>query len=173
MRLFGRISHISSCSTRSTPSTSCVCHLSVALVCVWIWQTQSRAGSTVGRLCSQLQLRSPLWCRSQSLWSVVPSLPLLPRALLRQIALVLRPCSAGVFASRCRVVMVFSLLMVLRFCLGQCEADYWKILHLLLFPVPRVRWVCMHAELLVQQLRRNLPRQLQLFPVQVEGQVSQ
>ena len=45
-------------------------------VCVWIWQTQSRAGSTVGRLCSQLQLRSPLWCRTQSLWSVVPSLPL-------------------------------------------------------------------------------------------------
>ena len=31
----------------------------------------------------------------------------------------------------------------------------------------------LHAELLVQQLRRNLPRQLQLFPVQVEGQVSQ
>ena len=41
---------------------------SVALVCVWIWQTQSRAGSTVGLSCSQLQLRSPPWCRSQSLW---------------------------------------------------------------------------------------------------------
>ena len=37
-----------------------------------------------------------------------------------------------------------------RFCLGQCEADDWKIF-LQLFPVPRVRWVCMHAELLVQQ----------------------
>ena len=68
LRLFGRISHNSTCSTRCTPSTSCVCHPSVALVCVWIWQTQSRAGSTVGRSCSQLQLRSPPWCRSQSLW---------------------------------------------------------------------------------------------------------
>ena len=67
-RLFGRISHYSKCSTRCTPSTSCVCHPSVVLVCVWIWQTQSRAGSTVGRSCSQLQLRSPPWCRSQSLW---------------------------------------------------------------------------------------------------------
>ena len=38
----------------------------------------------------------------------------------------------------------------LRFRLGQCEADDWKIL-LQLFPVPRVRWVCMHAGLLVQQ----------------------
>ena len=51
---------------------------------------------------------------------------------------------------------------------GQWEADDWKLL-LQLFPVPRFRWVCMHAELLVQQQRRNLPRQLQLFPVQVEG----
>ena len=33
--------------------------------------------------------------------------------------------------------------------------------------------MCMHAEFLVQQQLRNLPRQLQLFPVQVEGQVSQ
>ena len=42
------------------------------------------------------------------------------------------------------------LLIVLRFCLGQREADDWKIL-LQLLPVPRGRWVCMHAELLVQQ----------------------
>ena len=45
----------------------CVYHPTVALVCVWIWQTQSRAGSTVGRSCSQLQFRSPPWCCSQSL----------------------------------------------------------------------------------------------------------
>ena len=32
-----------------------------------VWQTQSRAGSTVGFSCSQLQLRSSLWFRSQSL----------------------------------------------------------------------------------------------------------
>ena len=64
--------------------------------------------------------------------------------------------TAGVFESRCCVVVGFSFLMVLRFCLGQCEADDWKIL-LLLFPVPRVRWVCMHAEFLVQQRCRNLP----------------
>ena len=43
----------------------------------------------------------------------------------------------------------------------------------LLFPVPRVRRVCVHAELLVQSQGRYLPRQLQLFPVHVEGQVSQ
>ena len=40
--------------------------------------------------------------------------------------------------------------MVLRFCLGQREADDWKILRLL-FPVPRGRWVCWLAEWLVQQ----------------------
>ena len=34
--------------------------------------------------------------------------------------------------------------------MGQREADDWKIL-LHLFPVPRGRWVCLHAELLVQQ----------------------
>ena len=45
----------------STPSSSCDCHPSVALVCAWIWLTQSRAGSTVGHLCSQLQSRSPLY----------------------------------------------------------------------------------------------------------------
>ena len=60
----------------------------------------------------------------------------------------------------------------LRFYLGQCEADGWKI-PLLLFPVLSVYWVYLHDEWLVQQLRRNLPSQLQLFPVQVEGQVSQ
>ena len=54
----------------------------------------------------------------------------------------------GVFASRCRVVVEVLFLIVLRFCLGQCEADDWKI-HRLLFSVPRRRWVCMHAELLV------------------------
>ena len=67
---------------------------------------------------------------------------------------------------------IFHSLWCLRFCLGQCEADDWKFL-LQLFPVPRVRRVCVHAELLVQQQGRYLPRQLQLFPVQVEGQVSQ
>ena len=56
----------------------------------------------------------------------------------------MRPqCAAGVFASRCRVVVEVSLLMVLRFCLVQCEADEWNIFHQL-FPVPSGRWcVCM------------------------------
>ena len=36
-----------------------------------------------------------------------------------------------------------------------CEADDWKIF-LQLFPVPKIRWVCMHAELLVQQQRHYL-----------------
>ena len=60
---------------------------------------------------------------------------------------VVTPCSssadcpaAGVFASRCRVVVEVSLLLVLRFCLGQRETDDWKI-HRLLFPVPRGRCV--------------------------------
>ena len=65
-------------------------------------------------------------------------------------ATVVTPCSssadcpaAGVFASRCRVVVEVSLLIVLRFCLGQRQADGWKILRLL-FPVPRGRWcVCL------------------------------
>ena len=38
----------------------------------------------------------------------------------------------GVFASRCRVVVEVSLLIVLRFCLGQREADDWKIHRLFL-----------------------------------------
>ena len=54
------------------------------------------------------------------------------------------------------MVVGFSLLMVLTILLGQCEAGDWKLLFLL-FPVPRVRCVCMHAGLLVQQLRRYLP----------------
>ena len=33
----------------------------------------------------------------------------------------------------------------LRFGLGQCEADDWKLRHQL-FPVPRGRWVCLHAQ---------------------------
>ena len=53
--------------------------------------------------------------------------------------------ATGVFASRCRLVVVFHSLWCLRFCLGQCEADDWKIPHQL-FPVPRGRWVCLHAE---------------------------
>ena len=46
--------------------------------------------------------------------------------------------AAGVYASRCRVVVDFFFTPYggcLRFCLGQCEADDWKI-HLQLFPVP-------------------------------------
>ena len=58
------------------------------------------------------------------------------------------PC-CGVFASRCRVVEEVSLLIVLRFCLGQRETDDLKILSF--FPVPRRRWVFRHAEWLVQQ----------------------
>ena len=55
--------------------------------------------------------------------------------LRRQTALTLQPLGAArVFASRCRVVVEVSW-WCLRFCLGQCEADDWKI-HLHLFPVP-------------------------------------
>ena len=78
---FGRISR-----------SSCVSHDTIYEM---DWQTQYRAGSTVGFSCSQLQLRSYLWCRSQSLWMVGPSLPLrlsCSRALRRQTALTLRGC---------------------------------------------------------------------------------
>ena len=55
------------------------------------------------------------------------------------------PSTLGVFASRCRPVGV-SLQMVLTIlCMGLRVADDWKIHHLL-FPVPRGRWVCLHAE---------------------------
>ena len=43
----------------------------------------------------------------------------------------------------------------------------------LLFPVSRVRLVYLHAEFLVQQQRRDLRRQLLLYPVQVDGHLSQ
>ena len=36
--------------------------------------------------------------------------------------------ATGEFASRCRLVVVFLSWWCLRFCLGQCEADCWKIL---------------------------------------------
>ena len=62
-------------------------------------------------------------------------------------AIVVTSCSssadcpaAGVFASRCRVVVAFSLLVVLTISFGQREAYDWKFRYL--FPVPRGRWVC-------------------------------
>ena len=59
-------------------------------------------------------------------------------------------CCERVSASRCRVVVDSLSWWCLRFYLGQCEADGWKIPHHL-FPVPRGCWVCLHAEFLVQQ----------------------
>ena len=114
----------------TTPSTCCVCYPSVAGFGM-VWQTQSRAGSTLGFSCSQLQLRSSLWCRSQSLSMTGPSLPLLllwSRALRRQT------CSAGSLR-RDVVWWWFYCRWYLRFCMGQCEADDWKFF---LFPVPEV-----------------------------------
>ena len=100
----------------------CVYHPTVALVFVWIWQTQSQAGSTVGRSCSQLQLRSPPWCCSQSLLNgctivatatVVTSCSSSPDRPYSAAQ-----CATAVFASRCRLVVEFSLLMVLLFLFG-------------------------------------------------------
>ena len=50
---------------------------STLATCSLVCCTQFQAGSTAGRASPQLQLRSPPWRRSQSLWMVVPSLPLL------------------------------------------------------------------------------------------------
>ena len=47
-------------------------------------------------------------------------------------------------------------------------ADEGKI-HLLFLPVPRGRWVRLHAHLLDQLLRRNLRRQLQLLRFKLKG----
>ena len=160
-----------------------------------------RAGSTVGRLFSQLHCgahRDVVHCPFE--WLYHRCLCSCRDCTLRwQTALTL---PAGVFASRCRVVVDVSW-WCLRFCLGQCDADDWKILLLIssfkrtsgvlalrlllrecsrrdvewwwfyswwclrfsleqceaddwkfifLFPVSRGRWVCWHAELLVQQL---------------------
>ena len=51
-------------------------------------------------------------------------------------------CLAGVFASRCRVVVEVSLLIVLRFCLGQRETDDWKIRRLFFQYQEDVECVC-------------------------------
>ena len=62
--------------------------------------------------------------------------------------------AARVFAPLCRVMVAVLSRWCLRFYLGQCYADYWKI-HRLFFPVPRGRWgVCLL--ILVQQQRRDL-----------------
>ena len=49
------------------------------------------------------------------------------------------------------------------------EADEGNIHHQLL-PVPRGRWVRLHAQLLDQLLRRNLRRQLQLLRFKLKGE---
>ena len=90
-----------------------------------------------------------------------------------QIALALRPqCAAGVFASRCRVVVEVSLLMVLTF-LRWTALCRRREIHYQFLPVPRCCLVCLHAQGLDQQLLRFLRRQPQLLPVQFEGHGSQ
>ena len=104
----------------------------VALVCVWIWQTQSRAGSTVvvrvhssscGAQCGVVH--SPFeWfyhrchCNCRDLVLFVGRLPWLCGPF------VLRECL------RRDVVWwwIFHSWWCLLFCLGQCEAGDWKIL---------------------------------------------
>ena len=77
--------------------------------------------------------------------------------------------AAGVFASRCRVVVVFYSWWCLQFCLGQCEAGDWKFF---LFPVSEVvgcvcmlnYWFSSNADISPDNCN---------FLVHVEGQVSQ
>ena len=84
---------------------------------------------------------------------VVPSLPLLllrPRSLRRQSVLALRPLGAArMSASRCRVVVV--LLLVVPY-----DSIWDSVMPMTgnfsLVPVSSFLRVCMHAELLVQQL---------------------
>ena len=81
----------------------------------------------------------------------------------------LRPhCAAGVFASRCRVVVEVSLLVVHSILYGTREAGDWKIHHLLL-PVPRVRWVRLHTEFLVQLQRRFCADNYNYFWFKLKG----
>ena len=112
------------------------------LGCLWFSRQCRRS--------SQLQLRSPPWCLSQSLCfstivataTGVTSCSSSADCLLSG-PLVLREC-----LRRDVVWWWFYSWWCIRFCLGQCEADDWKFFN---FPVPRILWVCMHAELLVQQ----------------------
>ena len=75
--------------------------------------------------------------------------------------------AAGVFASRCRVVVDVSW-WCLCFYLVQCEAEDWKIC-LQLFPVPRVRCVYLHAELLFSSNDEICADNYIFLPVQVAG----
>ena len=61
----------------------------------------------------------------------------------------LQSCDAGVFVSRCRVVVV--LLLVVPTILFGTVVKPVTGKFIFLFPVSRGRWVCMLAELLVQQ----------------------
>ena len=92
-----------------------------------------------GFSCPWLQLRSSLWCRSQSLFGSTIAATATVVIFCGGVCVAMS-CGGGFFHSwRC-----------LRCCLGHCEADDWK-LHFQLFSVPRVRWLCLHAEWLVQQ----------------------
>ena len=143
---FGRISHNFTCSTRSSPSTSCVCHPSVALLCVWIWQTQASSGKYSGTFVSTAPVAES--------FVVLFTVPL-DGCTIVATATVVTLCSSSASVLReClrRDVVwwwIFHFWWCLRFGLGQCEAYYWK-LTLQLFPVPRRYWVCLRCRLVVK-----------------------
>ena len=121
MRLVGRISHISLGSTQSTPSTSCVCHPRVAGFGMDLADPVS-SGSTLffrvhssscGAQCGVVH--SPFQWLDHRCHCNCRDLVLCGRHVLRECL------------RRDVVWWWFYSWWCLRFCLGQCEADDWKI----------------------------------------------
>ena len=174
---------------------------------IWIfWEMTSRIFAVLGALfgstmdtciacgkfsgisCSQLQLRSPPWCRSQSLWMFVPSLPLstvvtscssyaapmccggvcvalscsgggfLHDGAYDSVWDRVRPMTGKYFINYFQYQEVVGCVCMLNGWFSSndvfaqtttttmgCVADEGKI-HLPFLPVPRGRWVCLHAQ---------------------------
>ena len=116
-RLFSRLQSFHSCSTFQV--------LDVPVVLVVLCSQCA---------CPQLQLAEPI---------VMFTVPWIGCTIVATANVVTSSSSAvlltaaGVFPSRCRVVVVFHSWCCLRCRLGQCEADDWKFFQV--FPVPRVR----------------------------------
>ena len=158
----------------TTPSTSCVCHPSVAgfgmdlagpvssgKVQLDFRVHSSSCGAQCGVVHSPFEwLDHRCHCNCRDLVLFVGRMP---------------RCGGVCVAMSCGGGGL--LLIVLRFCLGQCEADDWKILQL--FPVPRVSVRPQEDVGCFGMLNAGsaalafLRRQPQLLPVQVEGQASQ
>ena len=110
--IFGRISHYSTCSTQCTPSTSCVCHPSVALLCVWI-----------GRPSLEREVQWDFRVDSSSFGAYRDVVHSPFEWLFHRCHCY---CRDLVFVRDVVWWWLFLSWWCLRFGLGQCEADDWK-----------------------------------------------